>query len=569
MPGAATWTVKKTNQGQVSELAAALDVGVVTASCLINRGLSEPAAARTFLEPRLADLQLPDGMADLERAADRLADAVLKRERVAVFGDYDVDGISSAALVTLFLNEVGVQTETLFADRFSGYGMGAEMVDHFIGLGCSLIIAVDCGTSDHTAAERAVHSGTDIVVVDHHHVEGPHPNVYAFVNPERNDCHFGDTTLAAVGLAFYFVAATRKALCARGHIRRSDVDLKSWLDLVALGTVADVMPLKGNNRILAFHGLRQISRMPRYGLKSLIRTARIRSPEIRADHIAFQLAPRLNAAGRLSQAKEAFDLLMSTSFAEADLLAARLDYLSQQRRSLEENVLNEARLETELNNLASAQLLTVAGDGWHRGVLGIVAARIVEWTGKPAFVIGFDGDTGIGSARGRGQIDLYEALNAASSHLIRFGGHRDAAGFTIQRNELDGLKQALKKYAETCYFEVGPREIVCDMAVSPAEINATLLREISLLGPFGASNKEPILEIDGLYVLDSKVVGRDHLKLELKTPSGSIAAFGPRMGELSENTPPLIRVAANLITDEWRGDGTPELRLVAPPVPGN
>ncbi len=552
----------------VAELASALGIGQVAAACLVNRGLSAADEARAFLEPRLADLRVPHGMVDLKKAAERTAEAIIKRERIGVFGDYDVDGISSAALVTLCLRAAGASPEVLFADRFCGYGMGVGAVDRFAERDCSLIVSVDCGTSDHAAADRAAEIGLDMIVLDHHRVEGQHPDVLAFVNPERSDCDFGDKTLAAVGIAFYFAAETRSALTRRGEIRRDDMDVRAWLDLVALGTVADVVPLRGNNRILVRHGLQSMSRSPREGLRCLARLSRIRSSQIRADHIAYQLAPRLNAAGRLSRAEESFELLVANDRVEAEPLASRLDALSQQRRTLEEEVIEAARARIEKDGLDKEQVIVVGGDGWHRGVLGIVAARLVEGFGKPAFVIGFDDDVGTGSARAKGEINLHQSLAAATDYLVRFGGHRDAAGFTVQKDEVEHLRRTLIDYAAANTIETSGLATLCDATLKPSELTASLLREISRLGPFGAGNEEPIFDIDGLYVLKKRVVGHDHLKLELKTPSGTIAAFGPRMADHLEKIPALIRVAANLILDEWRGNGIPELRLVAPPVPG-
>ncbi len=568
MPKAATWTVRSPDSEQTTALAAALNVEEVTAACLVNRGISEAEQARAFFNPSLAELEVPDKMADLRRAATRTAELVMAGGKVAVFGDYDVDGISSAALVATFLEKVGANTVTMLADRFSGYGMGPKAIDYFVRQKCSLVIAVDCGTSDHEAAKRASDAELDLIVVDHHRIEGDFPSVFAFVNPEREDCGFKDKSLAAVGLAFYFVAAVRTVLCERSHIKRNDVDLRYWLDLVALGTVADVMPLLGNNRILVFHGLRQMSKMSREGLKSLIHTSKIRSFQMRADHISFQLAPRLNAAGRLSIPDEAFELLVADNRDQAEQLSYRLDRLSKERRVIEGKIIEAAKSEIEEKGTNNEKVLVVAGDGWHRGVLGIVAARLADWAGKPAFVIGFDSDEGIGSCRGRGQINLHTCLSQASQHLVRFGGHRDAAGFTVKRQDLASLKKAIIDYAETEWVDVGARDIVCDARLKASEITPDLLKEIGQLGPFGAGNPEPVFEVDGLYVLDSRVVGHTHLKLVLKTPTGSISAFGPRMGEFVDRIPNLVRVAAVITADEWRGDGTPELRLAAVPLPG-
>ncbi|MDJ0764592.1 MAG: single-stranded-DNA-specific exonuclease RecJ [Myxococcota bacterium] len=568
MTGTAPWTVKHPDPALVSRLARAIGLSDITCACLVNRGITDADRAHAFLRPRLADLKPPDGMADLDRAAGRLADAVMRHERIGVFGDYDVDGISSAALVVLFLNKLGAEVAPLIADRFLGYGMGEAAIDFFANHNCSLIIAVDCGTSDHAAATYAKERNMDVLIVDHHRVDGPHPEVVAFVNPERKDCGFGDTSHAAVGIAFYFAAAARSELQRRGHIKKEDVNLKAFLDLVALGTVADVMPLTGNNRILVSHGLLQMSHSPRQALQWLIRIARIRSNEIRSSHIAYQFAPRLNAAGRLSQAKDAFELLIAEDSSEAEKLVVRLDQLSRQRRVLEEQVIEAAEHEIAAQHLMDQHVIVVAGDGWHRGVLGIVASRLLERMNKPVYIIGFDGDVGAGSARGFGQLNLHNSLTAAAHHLVRYGGHQDAAGFTVNKSALPAFKQALQSYAKDNCKTSAERTIVCDALLKPSEITSQLVREIGRLGPFGTQNEEPIFDVNGLYILEKRVVGRDHLKLTLKTPSGTIGAFGPRMGTLVHDLSPLIRVAANAIADEWRGDGTPELKLVAPPIPG-
>ncbi|MDD5306044.1 MAG: single-stranded-DNA-specific exonuclease RecJ [Deltaproteobacteria bacterium] len=538
------------------------------AACLVNRGYKDAAAARQFLDPRLAELSLPSGMADMDKAAGRVVSAIGDKEKVGVFSDYDVDGVSSAALTASFLGDLGVETETIIADRFAGYGLGADAVDRFAAAGCSLVLVFDCGTSDHAAIRHARERKMDVVVVDHHRIEGAVPDVLAFVNPQRVDCGFGDTTLASVGLAFYFAAAIRTRLAQNGLISRKDVDPRSLLDLVALGTVADVMPLAGNNRILVHHGLRQISSASRPGIRSLIRAARIRAIRVRANHIAFQLAPRLNAAGRLGSAMEAFHLLMAKTPADADRLADRLDRLSQDRRAVEDEVVSMARRKIEEADAGGEPIVFVAEDGWHRGVLGIVAARIAEESRKPTYVVGFEGDVGTGSARAQGQIDLHESLSHAASSLLRFGGHRDAAGFTVEKGRVGEFKRLLVEFARENLRLVEGKGVVCDARLQPVEITRELLADLERLGPFGQGNPEPVFDVDGLYVLDKRVVGREHLKLELKTPVASVAAFGPRMGAGIDSIPALIRVAAVVSPDEWRKEGSPELRLVASPVQG-
>ncbi len=508
-------------------------------------------------------------MIEMDRAAERLARAIQNRERVGVFGDYDVDGITSAAVIASFLKSVNTQAEVEIANRFKGYGIGKDAVQRFVNVGCTLIVALDLGTSDQEAAATAKAAGVDLIIVDHHTIREAHPDAFAFVNPERADCGFPDKRLAAVGLAFYFAAATRTALSTLGFLHRRDLDLRPLLDLVALGTVADVMPLTGNNRILVSHGLRYLADTQRIGLRHLIRVAKIRSSQLRAEHIAFQLAPRLNAAGRLGQAQEAFDLLMETDPEKAERLALKLDRLSQKRRQLENDVITEAKQQVASYELDRDPIIFVAKEGWHRGVVGIVASRLVEELGKPAFVVGLEGDEGIGSVRGRGQISVYEGLASASAHLKRFGGHRDAAGFTVKIGDIEALKAALIAFTRENEKPPPDTGLQCDAGLNAAEIHPSLLDELNLIGPFGSGNPEPIFDIDGLYVLSQKTIGQEHLKLELKTPSARIAAFGPRMASIGPDLPPLIRVAATVCPDEWRGNGFLELRLQAPPIQGS
>ncbi len=563
----AAWRVAEPDVQAVDNLVDLLGVSRILATCLVNRGLCEIDTVREYLEPRLAQLLLPEKMAGLSAAAERTVEAIRQKERVGVFGDYDVDGVASAALVVSFLRELSVETETIIADRFTGgYGLGPEVVERLVESGCNLIIVVDCGTSDHEAMERAAQLGVDVIIIDHHRVEGPHPRAAAFVNPQRADCEFQDKTMAAVGLAFYFAAAVRARLVELGRMERDGVDPRSLLDLVALGTVADVALLKGNNRIFVSYGLRQMSGARRTGIDALFKTAKIRTRKIRASHISFQLAPRLNAAGRIANAYDSFDLLVSGSGGHCAMLAKKLEQLTRERRRIEEQVTDEARRQIEQMKMQNQPALVLAGDGWHPGVIGIVAAKLVEEFSKPSYVIGFDGDVGVGSARASGLLNLHQSLVEAAHTLVRFGGHKEAAGFMVERAEVENLRSALMDFARDKSTAGPDTGMVCDAGLNASQLKMPLLEDLDRLGPFGNGNPEPVFEIAGLDVLESRVVGANHLKLELKTPTGSVSAFGPRMGRFSENLPPMIRVAASISEDEWRGKGALELRLVCPPV---
>ena len=561
----ATWTVAESNP-IAEELASELGVSEIVARCLANRYYTDADSARSFLNVKLSNLDIPKKMVDLDRAVDRTARAIMGRERIGVFGDYDVDGMSSVALLASFFEEINVDSTIGLADRFlSGYGLGVEAVDQFATKGCSLLIVFDCGTSDHDAVERASEKGIDVIIIDHHTVEGKHPQVLAFVNPQRKDCLFADKTMAAVGLAFYFASSLKRELVDRRYIEKDSFDPKSLLDFVALGTVADVVPLKKNNRILVRHGLKMMLKNKRPGLMALLKSARIRAQKLRSDHISFQLAPRLNAAGRLESADLSLELLTSKSSKDTEGLAQKLEVLTQERRTIEEYVTKAAKQQAA-QIVETQKVIVVSGDDWHRGVIGIVAARLCEEYGKPAFVIGFTQEVGTGSARGSGQINIHDALAHSSEHLIRFGGHRDAAGFTVKKMAVTALKERLIAFGDEHWSAIDEGEIVCDARLNSAQLNPELLRDLEALRPFGNGNREPIFEIMGLHVLASRVVGTNHLKMELKTPSGSVSVFGPRMGMYAEVMPPMIKVAATVNPDEWRGRGNTELKLVCPPV---
>jgi single-stranded-DNA-specific exonuclease len=562
------WTVATPDPAAVECLSAELGLHRVASCCLVNRGYRTVAETRPFLAPRLSDLSPPEGMAGLARAGARVAEAVTRGERIGVFGDYDVDGVSSAALVTAFLAGVGGAVYGEIANRFdAGYGLGVDPVERLAGLGCTVLVVLDCGTSDHDSLRRAAELGLDVVVVDHHRIEGELPPAAAFVNPQRADCAFPDKTLAAVGLAFYFVAAVRRRLEDRGYLEPGATDLRPLLDLVALGTIADVVPLRGNNRILASHGLKALGGTGRPGLRALMRLTRIRSHRLRADHVAFQLAPRLNAAGRLADARTAYELLIADEDGPAAEAAVELDRLTRERRVIEDRVAEQARSIIEDRGLGSHPVIVVAGDGWHRGVLGIVAARLAETWGRPAFVVGFDGERGIGSARARGQLDLHGALSAVAAHLVRHGGHREAAGFSVDRSRFPAFAEALLEHAGRHVAAAAPRPTTCDARLGARDLSPALLDEVNRLGPFGSGNPEPVFEIGDLPVLSHRVVGGDHLKLELKTPSGTVGAFGPRMAGHAGRLAPVIRVAAALVADDWSGADEIELRLAEPPIP--
>ena len=433
------YRVRESDARAAEDLAHACGLGAAAAHILLQRGLTSAEDAKAFLDPKLGMLSDPSTMADREAAADRIARAIRAGERIAVFGDYDVDGTTSAALLSDVIRRLGGIVHTFVANRFEGgYGFSDPALDRCLRVEPDLIVTCDVGSSDHPRIERAMTRGIDVIVVDHHLVPDEPLPALAFLNPHRPDCGFAYKGMCSAGLVFSLSAAIRKALGA-------ELDLRHWLDLVALGTVADVAPLDGDNRVLVRAGLRLLtSRKARPGIQALRGVAKLRAGgALGAMEVAFRLAPRLNAPGRLGDPAIVVELMLERDARKAARLAAQIEELNTSRKAIE-------RATTEA---ASAQVLkrwgaqpehgvVVAGTEWHRGVVGISAARLVDRFDVPAIVIALDDDKGHGSARTPDGIHLYDAIATCAEHLERFGGHAAAAGVTIDPANLDAFAES-------------------------------------------------------------------------------------------------------------------------------
>ena len=558
------WTVLAPDPDVVRLLSSAHALREETAKILVNRGVRDAAAAERFLEPRLADLRPPTGMAGFERAVLRIEEALLSGEVIGVFGDYDVDGATTAALLTSFLRGVGARrVEPRVASRHRGYGFGPADAAWFREVGCSLIITCDCGTSDAPSIELANATGIDVLVVDHHQVpDGPSP-AYAMINPHQPGCAFPFKGLASVGVGFYLAAALRTRLRARGHSIEpgSDAaDPRRLLDLVAVGTVADQAPLRDENRILVQHGLRQLSRAARPGLRALADLCGLDPALGRSEtDIAFKLAPRLNAPGRLGDARPSLELLLAGDQASACRLATELDGANRARQEVEAGVLEAALAAADAQ--PSAPVLVVAGQGWHPGVLGIVAAKLVDRHARPAVVIGLEGGEGRGSARSFGGFHLVEGMRRCAEHLVRFGGHAQAAGLTVRADRVaalaDGLCQVAREGA------LGPEAaLLADAEIVLGRVDEGLAAELGRLRPFGAGNAEPVL-VTRARTLSSRVVGKDHLRMLLQCASDRLGAAREAIAFRLAARDPGPNAAVDLAfvpeIDHFRG--TPRLQL--------
>ncbi len=566
--------VRPVDAAAVARLQSALRVRPATARCLAGRGVADPDEAQRYLQPKLGALRPPAGLAGFAAAVERVAVAALRGERVGVFGDYDVDGVTTAALLTSFLQSVGVDAIARVARRDAGYGFGEPDADHFLAAGCRLIITGDCGTSDHAAVARARAGGADVVVVDHHTVPAAgeaHPAT-ALVNPLRHDSTFPFRGLASVGLAFYLAAAVRTRLDEDGWFTRRGLprpDVRDLLDLVALGTIADLVPLRGENRILARFGIERLASAPRPGVAALLRAAQVdASQPLSEKTIAWKLAPRLNAPGRLGDADPALRLLLASA-AEADERAAALDEANTQRRGLQDRVLEEALAAIEGAG-EPGPAIVVAGRGWAPGVVGIVAAKLVDQYQRPAFVVAVDPETGTGrgSARTAGGVDLYRAMAACAPRLIRFGGHAAAAGLTVDEREVDGLRAALCEAVAAQTLAEGSGGLAdddgCDAEVRLDEVDDRLAGELGTLAPFGQGNGAPVLLARAVRVKSSRRVGDgSHLKLEVEDAGVVRGAIAFGMGEQDPGAGARIDVGFTPSLSTWRGEQRVELEVRA------
>ncbi|MCX7646036.1 MAG: single-stranded-DNA-specific exonuclease RecJ [Rhodobacteraceae bacterium] len=533
------------------------------ASVLARRGVP-PEAAAAFLQPLLRDL-LPDplGLRDMERAADRLLAAVAGGERIAVFADYDVDGGASAALLITWLRAMGRQATLYIPDRIEeGYGPNVPAM-RALGAAHDLILCVDCGTLSHEAIAAA---GCDVVVLDHHLGGETLPPALAVVNPNRQDETAELGHLCAAGVVFLLLVEANRRLRAAGA---AGPDLMAMLDLVALATVADVAPLVGVNRAFVRQGLAVMARRGRPGLVALSDVAGLDRPPS-AHHLGFVLGPRVNAGGRVGAADLGARLLATADPREAEALARRLDALNAERRRIEAAVLEEALAQAEARG-AEGPLVWAAGEGWHPGVIGIVATRLKEAFGRPAIVVGLDGGEGKGSGRSVEGADLGHAVQraAAEGFLIRGGGHRMAAGLTVAR---DRLGAAMARLAELIARQgaapAQTRTLGIDALVMPSACVPDLVEAIEAAGPFGAAAPAPRFALPSVLLRQARRVGADHLKLNLADGAGpglEAIAFGAFRGPLGPalvaRTGQRLHLAGRLELDHWQGRARVQLRV--------
>lgn len=535
-----------------------LGIGACIAQVLLHRDLGDARAARAFLEPSLSGLSDPSEMLGRAAACERLAFAAKKGQRVAIFGDYDVDGTTSTAILSDMLEAMGAEVVPFVANRFvGGYGFSQPALDACLAVSPDVIVTCDCGSSDHPRVEAARKRGVDVIVVDHHLVPDEPLPALAFLNPHQPGCGFAFKWMCSAGLAFSLGAGVRAAL---GH----PLDVRPWLDLVALGTVADVMPLEGDNRRLVRAGLKLLGAPnARPGIAALRENARVRpGTAIGGQDIAFKFGPRLNAAGRLADPVLTLRLLRSREPAEARMLAGRIEQLNDERKAVERDVTEQALAQARAlygDNPTSG--IVVAGRGWHRGVVGISAARLVDRFGVPAVVIAFD-DEGVGHGSGRTPegYHLHEAFSACQGDLLKFGGHAMAAGLSVEELRLDDLRAG--------FASATPRQnLTRPLPVVDVEVGDSFplprADELQVLEPLGEGNPQPVFALDA-RVLDARAVGDgQHLKLTLRAGGEKLTAFQRDAGPNADQVGVSVVAVGTLALDHYRGGGALELSVKA------
>ncbi len=559
------WETQACDEAAATRLAGALSVPPIVARLLCQRGLGDPELASRFLNPSLDHLHDPMALAGMRVAVERLSAAIARKERIAIHGDYDVDGITSTVILRRALELLGGDVVHFIPERIKdGYGLQPATIDRLKAEGVALVVSVDCGIRGADAATRARELGVDLIITDHHEPGDALPEALAIINPKRHDCTYPDKSLAGVGVALKVV----QALCARAG---KEAWLPGFVKVAAIGTLADVVPLVGENRVIAKIGLDLLTRGPhKVGLRALLDVSGLSGKTIDSYHISFMLAPRVNAAGRMSTPDIATRLLLAadeTMAAEARALASQLDGENVRRQEEEAEILAAAKKAVQGDPAIGARpVIVVAGEGWHRGVIGIVASKLVDAFHRPAIVLSIDGDTAHGSCRSIPAFDMLGALERCTGLLARFGGHRQAAGLTLESARIRELRAALNDVAEEW---LGPDDLMPRLRVDAdlgfRAITGDVAAGIASLAPFGAGNPRPVFAARRVEIVDGpRKLKERHLKMSLRQDGRIFRAVAWRAAERHEflsGHRAGLDVAFSLEQNQYNGETYVELTL--------
>ncbi len=556
------WTIKKENPKLRERISKNLGISPLTAQLLINRGIGNEAEANLYLNSTLFDLPSPYLMKGMDKAVERIKRAIEKKEKIAIYGDYDVDGVTSTALFYTFLKGLGADVIFYNPDRMKeGYGVNIEAVQRLAEAGATLFISGDCGITAVKEVEEAKRLGADFIVTDHHKPPEELPDAVSILNPQLSDCKYPGKTIAGVGVMFNLAVALRRALREDGFFSNGEPNLADYLDLVALGTVADCAPLTDVNRIFVKEGIKRMENPKRTGLLALKEASSI-TGAVNTFDLGFKLGPRINASGRLSTAGKAVELFISNDIGSARDIAKALSRENSERQNIEGEILDDAvrQIESEPGILKAGSIVLASAD-WHPGIIGIVASRIVERYKKPAVLIAVDGNgLGKGSGRSVEGINIYSALSECRELFEQFGGHEQAAGLSIKADKIDEFRAMFERAVSGSGHAYEPR-LDIDCEVGFPELTDALLTEFGMLEPFGIGNPEPVLLARSVEVVSQRIFKDKHLGLKLKQGTKSLDAIWFNAGGGRE-LPDRIDLAFTPEFNNWNGKKDIRLRVL-------
>ena len=560
------WHLKTANHSLAHEIEQALTIPRLISLILTTRNITSQVQADNFLHSRLKNMHSPYQLPDIDKAVTRIAVAIAEGEQIAIYGDYDVDGITGTALLVHFLSSLGGRVHWHIPHRIKeGYGLNSEALQTLHSKGVTLVVTVDCGSADHAPIQLARELGMDIIVTDHHELPDVLPDANAILNPKGNEEKGELADLAGVGVAFYLATAIRAHFRRQGRWSSDEhPNLKKYLELVALGTLADMVPLTGTNRVLASAGLAELSGTPGFGLRALKETCGILGKKVSNWDVLFRLAPRLNAPGRLVKGEPALRLLLTTESAEAQSLAQQLEQLNRQRQILENQLLAEALSLIDSNKAHEKKSsLVLASPGWHKGVLGLVASRLTERFNKPTILLTQVDELWEGSGRSVENFDLYRALARCKNHLVRFGGHRLAAGLGLAQSQLAEFSRAFEQEAKE---EITPEDIQkpkkFEAMVHLEEITPELMTYLERMQPYGVGNPEPIFCCRDFQVEDSQILKGSHWRVRLRQGKVRLAGIGFNLLELDQSLPMPQFLLFSPRWNHWRGERQIQLHIL-------
>jgi len=565
------WRLHPSQPERTQALARELGVPAVVAALLINRQVTTPEEAEVYLNADLTRLHDPFGIKDMEAAARRVAQAVENRETITVFCDYDVDGVTSAAFLTHFFRDLGVNVRYYLPERMAeGYGLNEDAVRKIREAGSTLMITADCGITGHHEVRVAKTLGLDVIISDHHQVgEEGLPEAVAVLNPHRADCDYPYRFLAGVGIAFKLALAVRNTLHQAGWEKSRLPNMKRHLDLFVLGTIADVAPLTGENHILSSHGLEVLATSKKPGIVALKAVAGV-DGSVDARAVGFALGPRLNAAGRLGKADAGFHLLTATDLKEAMAIAEEIDKINTERKEIQAWVEEEAEYQIAREvDLETERAIVLASENFHAGVVGIVASRLVEKYFRPVVLIALAEGKGKGSGRSIPRFNLHKAFTECSPHLSQFGGHAYAAGLSIEEENVAAFRDAMNQVAARILSDDDMiPELTLDAELNISEIDRTLDAAIRKLEPFGAGNPSPVFLAKNVEMKNLRLMGKtkEHARFTAQQEGGRIEAVAFGMAEaltaLEDDEAPRIDIACEIHTNNWNGQNKLELRVL-------